>query len=119
MIHDFLGMNHGVQEISQTQVRKKIIAEGEIPFCYFDINPHVSENFAQELPLEASQAVFWSLFGFNEQKLPKTPLISPVLYGLPFSDAKYSCMCRKQNFEVVLGFKSDKRPKFPKTLFVR
>ena len=72
MIHDFLGMNHGVQEISQTQVRKKIIAEGEIPFCYFDINPHVSGNFAQELPLEASQAVFWSLFGFNEQKLPKT-----------------------------------------------
>ena len=116
MIHDFFrGEPRGAGNLTDPS-KEKIIAEGEIPFCYFEL----THTFLGILPKNClwKRVRLFSGHCLDEQKLPKTPLISPVLCGLPFSDAKYSCMCRKQNFEVVLGLKSDKRPKFPKSVFV-
>ena len=46
--------------------------------------------FYQKLPFDASLDVSWSLSGYNEQKLPKMPLISQTIQGLLFHiNAKY------------------------------
>ena len=60
---------------------------------------------------EASQAVFWSLSCYKELKLITKPFTGRTLRGLLIQmqniSLRSSGMRRKQNFEIVFGFKSD------------
>ena len=60
---------------------------------------------------EASRVVFWSLSCYKELKLTTNPFTGCVLHGLLIQmqniSLRSSGMRRKQNFEIVFGFKSD------------
>ena len=60
---------------------------------------------------EASQVVFWSLSCYKELKLTTNLFTGRTLHGLLIQmqniSLRSSGMCRKQNFNIVFGFKSD------------
>ena len=55
--------------------------------------------------------VFWSLSCYKELKLTTNPFTGRTLHGLLIQmqnvSLRSSGMCRKQNFDIVFGFKSD------------
>ena len=60
---------------------------------------------------EVSQVVFWSLSCYKEIKLTTKSFTGPTLCGLPIQmqniSLQSSGVCRKQNFGIVFGFKSN------------
>ena len=60
---------------------------------------------------EASRVVFWSLSCYKELKLTTNPFTGRTLHGLLIQMQNISLqslgMHRKQNFDIVFGFKSD------------
>ena len=58
------------------------------------------------MPFEASRVVFWSLRRYRELKLTTNRFTGRALRGLLIQLQNIS-MRRKQNFEIVFGFKSD------------
>ena len=60
---------------------------------------------------EASRVVFWSLSCYKELKLTTNRFIGHTLHGLLIQmqniSLRSSGMRRKQNFDIVFGFKSD------------
>ena len=60
---------------------------------------------------EASQVVFWLLSCYKELKLTTNPFTGRTLHGLLIQMQNISLrslgMHRKQNFDIVFGFKSD------------
>ena len=69
-----------------------------------------SRKVFPKTPFEAGPTFSWSLSGLNETKLSVTLFISQVLGSVLFLMLKVSFqnsgVCRKQNFEIVLRFKS-------------
>ena len=70
-----------------------------------------SWRFCRKLRFEASQVVFWSLSCYKELKLTTNRFTSRTLGGLLIQmqniSLRSSGMRRKQNFNIVFGFKSD------------
>ena len=73
---------------------------------------HSLQKFCPKIRFEASQAVFWSLSCYKEPK-PTIKLFTgcalcDLLIQMQNISLRSLGMCRKQNFVIVLGFKSDK-----------
>ena len=72
---------------------------------------HLPLEILPKMCFEASQAVFWSLSCYKELKLITKPFTGRTLRGLLIQmqniSLRSSGMRRKQNFEIVFGFKSD------------
>ena len=77
----------------------------------FFINPFTPGDFAEKTRFEASRVVFWSLLCHKELKLTTNLFTGHTLHGLLIHmqniRLQSSGMCRKQNFGIVFGFKSD------------
>ena len=76
--------------------------------------PNLTYSLLEILPktrFEACRVVFWSLLCYKELKLTTNPFTGRTLHGLLFQMQNISLrsldMHRKQNFEIVLEFKSD------------
>ena len=73
--------------------------------------PIHSWRFCQKKRFEASWVVFWSLSCYKELKLTTNPFTGHTLRGLLIQmqniSLRSSGMRRKQNFDIVFGFKSD------------
>ena len=71
----------------------------------------LTHSLLEILPKNASQVVFWSLSCYKELKLTTNWFTGRTLCGLLIQmqniSLRSSGMRRKQNFEIVFGFKSD------------
>ena len=81
-------------------------------YIYFAIAlPIRSWRFCRKMRFEASQVVFWSLSCYKELKLTTNRFTGGTLRGLVIQvqniSLRSSGMYSKENFEIVLGFKSD------------
>ena len=82
----------------------------QVKLCLFDLNL-VTRFFCWKTRFEASQVVFWSLSCYKELKLTTNWFTGRTLRGLLIQmqniSLRSSGMRRKQNFDIVFGFKSD------------
>jgi len=85
------------------------------PQIFFSFFSTLTHSLLEILPKNAfwsySRVVFWSLSCYKELKLTTNPFTGRTLHRLLIQvqniSLRSSGMCRKQNFEIVFGFKSD------------